>query len=266
MSDTKPLLLTGAAGALGRWLRPRLIERYGRLISSDIVDGGPALANEEFVVCDLADGVAVERLVDKASAILHFGGVSVEAPFMRIMHANIQGCYNVFEAARLQGKKRIVYASSNHVIGFHETTTRLDATATMRPDTYYGVSKAFGENLASLYADKHGMDIASLRIGTSIAEPTDPRHLSTWLAREDLLALIDACLKAGKLGHTVLYGASANTRGWWDNSLAPHVDYRPQDNAERFAASLLPDGDKRDHQAVAVRYQGGPFCSDGYDR
>lgn len=266
MSDIKPLLLTGAAGALGRWLRPRLIKRYGRLISSDIVDGGPALKNEEFVICDLADGVAVERLVDKASAILHFGGVSVEAPFMKIMQANIQGCYNVFEAARLQGKKRIVYASSNHVIGFHETTTRLDANSPMKPDTYYGVSKAFGENLASLYADKHGMDIASLRIGTSIAEPTDPRHLSTWLAREDLLELIDACLKADKLGHTVMYGASANTRGWWDNGLAPHVDYKPKKNAEQFADKLLPKGDRRNKKAIAVRYQGGPFCSDGYDR
>lgn len=262
----KPILLTGAAGALGRWLRPQLLARYGSLISSDVAPITDLLPGETFVQCDLADGVAVERLVAQASAILHFGGQSVEAPFHRVMSANILGTYNVFEAAKLNGIKRIVFASSNHVIGFHETTTRLDADSVMKPDGFYGVSKAFGENLASLYVDKHGLEIACLRIGTSIPEPKDARHLSTWLAFEDLLSLLEACLAAPKLGFEIIYGASANDRTWWDNSKTKYVTWTPKDNAERFAATLLPNGDQRDQSDIAVRFQGGPFCSQNYDR
>lgn len=266
MHFAKPVLLTGAAGALGSWLRPQLLARYGALVSSDIAPIDAPLPGETFIQCDLADGIAVERLVSQAGPILHFGGQSVEAPFHRILASNILGTYNVFESARRNGNKRIVFASSNHVIGFHETTTRLDADSVMKPDGYYGVSKAFGENLGSLYVDKHGLEIACLRIGTSIPEPKDARHLATWLAYEDLFSLLEACLAAPTLGFEVIYGASANDRGWWDNSKTKYVHWTPKDNAERFAAKLLPNGDQRNPADIAVRFQGGPFCSQNYDR
>jgi uronate dehydrogenase len=266
MATTRPLLLTGAAGALGQWLRPRLIATYGELLSSDVVPIAETLPGETFVACDLADGGAVERLVARCGAILHFGGVSTEAPFMRVMQANLHGVYNVFEAARVNRVGRIVFASSNHVIGFHPTDARLDADAALRPDTFYGVSKAFGENMARLYHDKHGLEFACLRIGSCFPEPTDIRQLSTWLAREDLLRLIQACLAAPRLGCQVIYGASNNRRGWWDNGKVEGVDFRPEDDAERFAPKLLADGDRRDPQDPAVRFQGGSFCAVGYDR
>jgi uronate dehydrogenase len=264
MTDTCPILLTGAAGILGRWLRPRLIEKYGALRSSDVVDFAPALQGEEIIIADLADFSSVERLVKGAGRIIHFGGISYETTFDRILGANIAGTYNVFEAARLHGSGPIVYASSNHAIGFYTRDDRLDAAVTQRPDSLYGVSKAFGEDLASFFADKYGMDIACLRIGTARPDPVDPRHLSTWQSYEDLLRMIEACFAAAKLGCTILYGVSNNDRSWWSNHLASHVDYRPQDNAESFAASLLPDGDRRDFDDPAVKYQGGPFAAEGY--
>jgi uronate dehydrogenase len=266
MTDNRPLLLTGAAGVLGRWLRPRLLERYGRLRCSDVNDPGPAADGEELMVADLADGGAVDRLVRGAGRIIHFGGISFETSFDRIMSANILGTYNVFDAARRHGAGPIVYASSNHAIGFYTRDDRLDADVRTRPDSLYGVSKAFGEDLASLFADKYRLEIACLRIGTAKGEPSDPRHLSTWQSYEDLLRMIEACFAAPRLGCTILYGVSDNDRSWWSNAQAPHVDYRPQDNAERFAPALLGKGDTRDPEAPEVKYQGGPFASDGFVR
>ncbi|MGF7160852.1 uronate dehydrogenase [Rhodoligotrophos appendicifer] len=264
MRDSRPTLLTGAAGVLGRWLRPRLIEAYGSVRSSDVVDPAPALPGEETSVVDLADFDAVEGIVKGAGRIIHFGGISYETSFDRILSSNILGTYNVFEAARRHGAGPIVYASSNHAIGFYTRDDRLDVRVPKRPDSLYGVSKAFGEDLASLFFDKYGVESACLRIGTARPDPIDPRHLSTWHSYDDLLRLIEACFAAPHLGCTVLYGVSNNDRSWWSNEGAPHVDYRPQDNAEDFAATLIPDGDTRDMAAPEVKYQGGPFVSDGY--
>jgi uronate dehydrogenase len=257
------MLLTGAGGVLGRWLRPRLIERYGKLRSSDIVDPAPALKGEKLSIVDLADAKAVARLVKGAGRIIHFGGISHEDSFKNINASNITGTYNVFEAARRHGAGPIVYASSNHATGFYTRDEHIDGTASHRPDSLYGVSKAFGESLASFFVDKYGMDIACLRIGTAAPEPHDPRHLSTWQSYPDLLRMIEACFASKKLGFTVLYGVSANKRLWWSNAHAPHVAYKPQDSAEPAAAKFFAKGDKRNPKDPAVKYQGGPFVSDG---
>ena len=262
----KPILLTGAAGALGRYLRPRLIEAHGQLRSSDKVAFAPALKGEEQIVCDIHDMGAVERMVDGVGAILHFGAYSVEADWETILHSNIIGTYNVLEAARRKGVRRIVFASSNHAIGFHTVQTKLDARSVQKPDSYYGVSKAFGEDLGSLYVDKYNLEVACLRIGSCLPEPKEARHLSTWLSYPDLFRLVTACLEAPVLGFTILYGVSNNTRSWWDNSLAPHVAYRPEDNAETYAKQILSHGDPRAPDDPARRFHGGPFCSDGYVR
>jgi uronate dehydrogenase len=266
MTDTRPMLLTGAAGVLGRWLRPHLVAKYGKLRCTDIVDPAPRQKGERLTVADLADAAAVDRLVKGAGRIIHFGGISYESSFDRILASNIVGTYNLFEAARRHGAGPIVYASSNHAIGFYTRDDRIDAEVRARPDSLYGVSKAFGDDLASLYADKYGLHIACLRIGTAVAAPTDPRHLSTWLSYEDLWRLIQACFAAPRLGCTILYGVSDNDRRWWSNAAAPHVKYRPKDNAEAHAARLLPQGDPRDPEAPEVQFQGGPFVADGYVR
>jgi uronate dehydrogenase len=260
----KPILLTGAAGMLGTWLRPHLIERLGRLRSSDIAPVGPALAGEEIVQCDLADRAAVDALVEGTRAIVHLGGISREDTFDRILHANFHGTYNVYDSARRQRVDRIVFASSNHAIGFHEVGDVLDADAPQRPDTLYGVSKAFGEDLARYYVDKFGMDIAALRIGSALPEPNNIRALSTWLSFPDLLRLIEACLTAPRFGFAVLYGASDNDNAWWDNRLAAHIGYRPKDNAAAWRKRLLPGDDPRDRDDPAVKFHGGFYCAPGY--
>ena len=262
MTGTKPLLLTGAAGELGRWLRPRLGECCSTMRCFDLRDCGPAAPGEEILIGDLADAEAVDRAVQGAMAILHFGGITEEAPFEESLSANIIGTFNIFEAARRHGVQRIVYASSNHATGFYRSGEKLDASMPTRPDSLYGVSKAFGEDLAKLYVDKYRLEAACLRIGSACAEPRERRHLSTWLSLEDLLRLVLACLKAPRLGFAVVYGVSNNDRSWWDNSGARRLGYAPRDNAERYAERILARGDPRDPEDPAVKYQGGSFAAD----
>ena len=129
------ILITGAAGQLGGMLREKLKGRAGVLRLSDVADLGPAGEGEEIVPCDLADGAAVKRLVEGCDGIVHLGGISVEKSFDLIEAANLRGVYNLYEAARAHGMPRIVFASSNHTIGYHEQTERLDHTAPYRPDS-----------------------------------------------------------------------------------------------------------------------------------
>jgi uronate dehydrogenase len=260
MADAKPVLLTGAAGTLGGWLRPALAQRPGGVRSSDIRDFGPALPGETIQLADLADAAAIERLADGAGAIVHLGAIGVEDSFERILQANIVGTHNVFEAARRNGVRRVVYASSIHTVGFYPTTQTIDTAAPYRPDSYYGVSKIFGEQLARLYVDKARLEIACLRIGVCLPEPKAPRNLWTWLSVPDLVRLVETCLTAPRLGFAVVYGISDNRRRWWDNA-GSAIDFRPQDDAEQHAARLLPDGDHRDPQDPGVKYHGGPFVA-----
>ncbi|MBI3453509.1 MAG: NAD(P)-dependent oxidoreductase [Rhodospirillales bacterium] len=265
MSDRsyRKILLTGAAGQLGRYLRPQMAALWP-LRSSDIADLGRAHANEECVRCDLADRAAVDALVADCDAIVHFGGISVEAEFDALLAANIAGTYNVFGAARRHGVRRVVYASSNHVIGFYGRGERIDADAPVRPDTLYGVSKAYGEALGRYYADKFGLEIACLRIGTAAERPAAMRQLSTWLSHPDLLRLIRACLNAPRFGFAIVYGQSANDRGWWDNAKAAPIGFDPHDNAEVFAETILRAGPPVDPDDPAVKFQGGDFAAAGY--
>ena len=262
MTKPAPLLLTGAAGALGQFLRPHLARRPGGLRSSDLRDPGAPHPGEEVVVADLADAAAIDRLVAGTSAIVHLGAVSTEDAVDKIFAANFHGTYHIFESALHHGVKRIVFASSNHAIGYHPVTERLDAFSRQRPDTMYGVSKAFGENLGSFFADKFGFEVACLRIGSALPEPREARHLSTWLSYPDTLRLVEACLDAPKLHYTIVYGASDNSRTYWDNSKSG-VDYRPRDSADRYAPQILSHGDPRDPADPATRFQGGFYVNLG---
>ncbi|MGZ5184833.1 MAG: NAD-dependent epimerase/dehydratase family protein, partial [Caldimonas sp.] len=186
------LLLTGAAGGLGRVLRPRLKKLCRVLRVSDIAPLDAAAADEELVVAPLQDAVAVHALVAGVEAIVHLGGVSVEGPFEPILQANIVGVWNLYEAARRHGTKRIVFASSNHVTGFYRQDEVVSPREPMRPDGHYGLSKAFGENLSRFYFDRYGIETVCLRIGSSFPEPKDRRMLATWLSYDDLERLVVA--------------------------------------------------------------------------
>jgi len=257
------LLLTGAAGGLGKVLRERL-QPFAKVIRlSDLADMAPAsAAHEEVVPCNLADKKAVDALVDGCDAIVHLGGVSVERPFEEILEANIKGVFHIYEAARRHGVKRVVFASSNHVIGFYKQDEHIDAHAARRPDGYYGLSKSFGEDVAQFYFDRYGIETVSIRIGSSFPEPANRRMMSTWLSYRDLTQLIQKSLFTPDVKHTVVYGMSANRDVWWDNGAAAHLGFVPQDSSEVFRAKVeaQPPVAPTDPNAI---YQGGAFTAQG---
>lgn len=259
----KCILLTGAAGGLGKILRESVRPFAEVLRLSDIAAMAPAAGpHEEVIPCNLADKAAVDALVQGVDAILHFGGVSVERPFEEILEANIRGVFHIYEAARRHGVKRVVFASSNHVIGFYRQDEHLDAASPRRPDGYYGLSKSYGEDLANFYFDRYGIETVSIRIGSSFPEPQNRRMLSTWLSYDDLTQLIGKALFTPNVGHTVVYGMSDNRDVWWDNRLASHLDYVPRDSSEPFRAKVEAQPAPAADDPVAL-YQGGAFVAAG---
>lgn len=255
------LLLTGAAGNLGKELRPRLKSYCETLRLSHRRDIGPAAEGEEIVIASLENAEEMFKLLEGVDAVVHMGGVSTEQPWEPILAGNIVGMVNLYEAARKQGVKRIVFASSNHVTGFYRQDEVIDTRMPPKPDGFYGLSKAFGEDLAQLYWDRWGIETVSLRIGSSYAYPKDRRMLSTWLSFDDLERAIVAGLTAPIVGHTIIYGVSDNQSRWWDNRHAQHIGFRPQDSSDRFRAEVearQPVIDR--HDPVAI-YQGGGFVT-----
>ena len=255
------VLLTGAAGDIGRRLRRLLPPIYPELRLSDSrkpVDLDPA---ETFVAAELGNLAEIEQAVDGVDGIIHLGGHSVEGSWETILNANIIGCRNLFEAARRKGVKRVVFASSNHAVGFYPRVERIGPDVTVRPDTRYGLSKAFGEALGALYADKYGLRVLCLRIGNLGEQPLDQRRLAIWLSPEDLVALIRIGLEHPELEYEIFYGASLNERTWWDNSRAYAYGYRPSGKAEDFREQAMAQEAKRAPDPVGDYYQGGSFCS-----
>jgi uronate dehydrogenase len=258
------LLLTGAAGGLGQVLRPRLKARCDVLRVSDLAELGAAAPGEEVVHAALQDRAAVLNLLEGVEAVVHLGGISTEQPFDDIVQANIIGTYNLYEAARIHGTRRIVFASSNHVTGFYRQDEVIDPTQPVRPDGYYGLSKAFGENLARFYFDRYGIETVCVRIGSSFPEPKDRRMLATWMSYDDLERLVVACLSSPVVGYSVMYGMSDNHHTWWDNTPARHIGYRPQDSSEPFRAAVeARQPTWLDMNDPAVIYQGGGFVKAG---
>jgi uronate dehydrogenase len=257
------LLLTGAAGGLGTALRDRLKANCDVLRLSDRVSLGEARAREELVLADLSDADAVSAMVHGVDAIVHLGGISTEGPFQPILQANIVGAYNLYEAARKHGVMRVVFASSNHVTGFYRQSETINASHPPRPDSLYGLSKAFGEDLSRFYFDRYGIETACVRIGSSFPEPRDRRMLASWLSFDDLHRLITACLTTPVLGHTIIFGMSDNAHTWWDNTQARHVGYVPQDSSDVFREAVYARTPAPDLSDPAVQFQGGSFVKAG---
>jgi uronate dehydrogenase len=199
------------------------------------------------------------QLVEGVNAIVHLGGVSTEQPWEPILAANIMGMVNLYEAARKHGVPRIVFASSNHVMGFYRQDQVVDAKSPPKPDGFYGLSKAFGEDVAQLYWDRWGIETVSIRIGSSFPEPRDRRMLATWLSYDDLERLVVACLSAPVVGHSIIYGTSDNQASWYDNTHARHIGFRPQDTSDIYRAAIEARQPVLDRHDPAVIYQGGGF-------
>lgn len=247
------VLVTGAAGALGSVVRTALVGRYELVRCTDVVEMDPPGPAEEVVLADLGDLPALRDVTRGIDAVVHFGGEISDSTWQRIHNANLVGTANLFAAASENGVKRIIFASTNHVVGFHPVTDRLDNLTTVRPDTVYGASKAFGEAIGHVYAAKTSMSVLCLRIGTCRERPIDTRSLATWLSYGDLVRLVDVGLSAEYKYETV-YGVSANTRSRWDDPVAARLGYEPVDDAELYAQDVTqsPDGDDRYHGGAFV--------------
>ncbi|MEV0441175.1 NAD(P)-dependent oxidoreductase [Streptomyces spectabilis] len=262
MPAPRTVLLTGAAGGLGTLMRD-LLPAYGyrlRLLDLRPVEGEP-----DALTVDLADRAALREAVRGVDAVLHLAGISLESTFDKILKANVEGTYHLYEAVREEGVERVVLASSNHAVGFTPRPVGADplipVDAPRRPDTYYGLSKSFGEDLAQYYWDKHGVQTVSVRIGACFAEPVDVRMLSVWMSPDDGARLFHAALTAPDVGHTVVYGSSANTRLWWDLEPARALGYEPRDDSERFADKLVAEQGELDPANPDHAHLGGRFCT-----
>jgi uronate dehydrogenase len=255
----KTILITGATGDVGSHLRRELKGKYRLRLS----DKRPLLKKEKgesFMRADIsrmADALKITKGVD---AIVHLGGYSVEGPWPAILQANIVGCYNVFEAARRNGVKRILFPTSNHAVGFYRRDQTIDHRVYPKPDSRYGVSKVFGEALGSLYADKYGMEVFLMRIGNVNPRPIDRRRLSIWLSPRDLAQLVSIGIERPGIKFEIVYGISGNKRAWYDNANAARLGYRPQDDSEPFAEEVLRKENPSD-DPIAEAHQGGAFCT-----
>jgi uronate dehydrogenase len=258
------LLLTGAAGGLGRVLRPRLKRYCESLRLTDIAPLDAAQPGEECVQMDLADAAAAHKLLQGVDAVVHLGGVSTEQPWEPILAGNIVGVYNLYEAARKSGVKRVIFASSNHVMGFWRQDQVVDADSAPRPDGLYGLSKAFGEDVARLYWDRFGIETLVVRIGSSFPEPADRRMLATWLSYDDLERLVVAGLTAPVVGWSVIYGISDNATAFYDNTKARHIGYRPRDSADAYRQKVEAAQPVIDLNDPTKIFQGGAFVRAGH--
>jgi len=257
------LLLTGASGGLGRVLRPFLRTLCETLRVSDLSTPERGREGEEPVACDVGDRASVLELCRDVDAIVHFGGVSVEDAFDNILHANLLGTFNIYEAARKLHIRRIVYASSSQVTGFYPTSEIVDASMPVRPSSLYGLSKSFGENLSRLFYDRYGIETVCLRIAMCFPEPTTHRMLRSYLSYDDLKSLVERALVARDVGHAIVYGVSNNRDSLWRNPDAAKVGWVPKDSSETFRAGVEAHMPVPDLNDVQNRFHGGRFTQDG---
>jgi uronate dehydrogenase len=255
------VVMTGAAGGVGTMIRSHLRPHFESLVLSDRTAITDLEGNESFVQADITDQGSMERLLEGADGLIHLGGQSVEASWDAVLDANIIGLHNTYEAARRQGCQRVIFATTNHVVGFYRRQRTIDHTVMPRPDSRYGVSKAFGEALGRMYADKHSRRVLNIRIGNVGEKPLDRRRLSIWISPRDLTQLMRIGLEHPDIHFEVVYGVSRNHRAWYDNANAYRLGYQPQDQSEDYAKEATEaDATVSADELVAEQFQGGSFC------
>ncbi len=259
----RKILITGAAGEIGSVLRKGFAGRFDLLRLTDIKPMGGARPGEEVCEANILDQGAMITVMKDIDCVVHLAGIPRENSWEQILPMNVIGCTNVFEAARAAGVKRVVFASSNHAIGFYHRDEPIDTNVMVRPDCRYGVSKAYGEAIGRLYADKHGLSVSCLRIGSFRLKPEDERQLMTWISHQDTVHLFERCIVYPDYHFVIVYGVSNNDQNLWSNSKVNWLGYRPKDNAEDYVAEIIEKGEAED--PVAKAFHGGSFCSAEFD-
>ncbi len=260
------VLVTGAAGSIGTVLVPGLTDRGHEVIGLDMV--APQTFTGAWYTVDCADPDAVAAVFADlghsggVDAVVHLAGMPEEGSLPEELGSHVTTTAALLDAMVTHGVPRMVYAGSNHAVGRTPRTDLLTTDVRPRPDTFYGVAKVAAEALLSLYADRYGIDAVVTRIGSFLPQPESRRGLSTWLSHDDAVHMVDACLTAPDPGFAVIYGVSANSRGWWDLAPGRVLGYHPQDDAEEFA-DRVPDGPDDEVEAAFV---GGPYAGEGFHR
>jgi len=262
------VLITGAAGRIGRRMRPRLA-RPGRVLRLlDTAEMAPAADGErvELVRGSVTDMDVLEQACAQVDAVVHLAGYRREEPWQRILEVNVGGTYTVFEAARRQRVPRVIFASSVHAAGYAAMTSpEVPDWTYPRPDTNYGVGKVVGEAIGSLYADRYGMDVICIRLGVCYDSPGRPELLDRWLSHDDCARLLEACLTAPSPGFTIVWGVSANTRRKLSLNEAQRLGYQPRDDSEHQAADLIAEHGEPDSNDPTVRFVGGDWHGPDFD-
>ena len=255
------IVLTGAGGRLGSYLRKPISKLCKELISTDRIENIKNLnSNEVYVKADLEDFNKINEILRDAEMVVHFGGYPDEYPFDKILNSNIIGCYNIWEAAYKNKLKRVVYASSIHAVGMYPKNKFIDLDVPHRPDSYYGLAKCFAEDLARLYWDKKQLETICLRI-LSCAKPTNPRSIGSWLSYDDLIHLVERAILTPTVGYSIIYGVSNNDQTPVDNSKASFIGFRPNDNANKFEKEIMNSFPKGDPKDLDQMLHGGPFAT-----
>lgn len=266
MNRPKRLLLTGAAGEIGSVLRPALRGVAEALRWHDIRPIENTAPGEEIKMGDLTVPGIAEAAMKDVDCVIHLAGIPRETGGTpdQILMTNTVGTHRVYEAARQAGVKRFIFASSNHVIGFYRADKPVGPDVLLRPDGYYGLSKVFGEHMGRLYADKHGMEVACLRIGAFRAKPGNARELGGWISHRDMAQLARRCVEAPAFHFLVLYGVSNNKRALWggDAKARAHIGYKPEDNGEDYATEL--EGKATPGGEIAQIFHGGSVCAHNF--
>jgi len=258
------LVLTGAAGRLGSYLREPLAKMATSLVSTDIKDDiGKLYDGETYMQADLASYDAMDKIIEGADMVIHFGAFVDEGPFEKLLGPNFVGSYNIWEAAHKHGVRRVIYASSIHAVGMYPKTEFIGTDVPHRPDTFYGLAKCFTEDLGRMYWEKRGLESVHLRILSCLSYEgvNNARALGSWLSYDDLVQLVTRSIDTPITGFSVVYGVSNNDRAPVDNANASFLGYRPKDNAETYAEDVLANEPQRDPQDAGHMCHGGPFAS-----
>ena len=257
----KKIVLTGAAGRLGSYLREPLTKLADQLVSTDInSDIGKLYSGETFVKANLEDLNAFEKMLEGSEMVVHFGAFVDEAPFEKLLGPNFIGAYNIWEAARRSNVRRVIYASSIHAVGMYPKNETISINAPHRPDTFYGLAKCFAEDLGRMYWEKCGLESVCLRI-LSCAQVTSTRALGSWLSYDDLIHLVTRAVDTPTTEFSIIYGVSKNDRSPINNSESKFLGYRPKDNAEIFANKILADQQEANPADLGQTRHGGPFAA-----
>lgn len=258
------ILITGAAGIVGTGLRQQLAQdgRQLRLLDRQPITN--LAPHETSIVGDIGDRESLRAAMQGVRAVIHLAGCTTDADIEAQIEGNVRGAYNVFEAARDAGVERVVFASSHHVVGYYPRRRRIGNQVLLRPDSRYGLTKGFGEQVGAMFADKYGLRVMCVRIGFVNDEPVDRRRLSIWASWRDLAQLVRIGLDHPKLRYEVVYGVSGNARGFFDNESAFRLGYRPQDDAEQYAAKVLAEVPPEDPALVGSHAMGGWGANNEY--